>query len=158
VFDAILGSAVRLCDGLYGAITRLDGDLVHLAAVHHPRPEEVEMIYPAPLASSLLPCRAIRENTILQLPDLEAEGVLPPEGAKIVRTGGVRSLVIVPMRRDGKPVGTILIARPSVGTFPEEQIALLQTFADQAVIAIENMRCSRSWRRRIRHSPRPTPR
>src|SRR5262249_19299383 len=62
------------------------------------------------------------------------------EGVKIVRSGGVRSLVIVPMRRNRAPVGTILIARPSVGAFSKEQISLLQTFADQAVIAIENVR------------------
>jgi two-component system, NtrC family, sensor kinase len=140
VFDAILRSAVTLCNSLLGNVVRVDGDLVRLVATLHPRPEEVAAIYPAPLTASLPPCRAIRENTVIHVPDVEAAGAIPPAGLQVTRAAGIRSLLVVPMRRDEQPIGAILIARPAVGPFPDEQIALLQTFADQAVIAIENVR------------------
>ena len=140
VFDAILRSAVTLCNSLLGNVVRVDGDLVRLVATLHPRPEEVAAIYPAPLTASLPPCRAIRENTVIHVPDVEAAGAIPPAGLQVTRAAGIRSLLVVPMRRDEQPIGAILIARPAVGPFPDAQIALLQTFADQAVIAIENVR------------------
>jgi len=140
VFDAILRSAVTLCNSLLGNVVRVDGDLVRLIATLHPRPEEVAAIYPAPLTAPLPPCRAIRENTVIHVPDVEAAGAIPPAGLQVTRAAGIRSLLVVPMRRDEQPIGAILIARPAVGPFPDEQIALLQTFADQAVIAIENVR------------------
>ena len=140
VFDAILRSAVTLCNSLLGNVVRVDGDLVRLVATLHPRPEEVAAIYPAPLTASLPPCRAIRENTVIHVPDVEAAGAIPPAGLQVTRAAGIRSLLVVPMRRDEQPIGAILIARPAVGPFPDEQIALLQTFADQAMIAIENVR------------------
>jgi signal transduction histidine kinase len=140
VFDTIMASAVRLCDALFGSLFRVDGELVRLVAVRMPRPEEAAAIYPAPLASELPTCRAIRENRIIHVPDVEAPGAVPAAGLQVARTAEIRSLLIVPMRRDDAPIGAILIARPAVGLFPDEQIALLQTFADQAVIAIENVR------------------
>src|SRR5207244_9747675 len=96
--------------------------------------------YPAPVTSALMSCRAIHENAIIHLPDTETAGVLPLEGLRLARLSGFRSVVAVPMRREGDPIGAILVGRPTVGPFPDEQIALLQTFADQAVIAIENVR------------------
>src|SRR5262249_7955312 len=106
----------------------------------YPQAEEVRATYPAPLTSALMPCRAIHENAIIQLPDTETPGVLPLEGLRLARLSGFRSVVAVPMRRKGNPIGAILVGRPAIGAFPDEQIALLQTFADQAVIAIENVR------------------
>src|SRR4030095_12145873 len=79
-------------------------------------------------------------NAIIHVFDTDAEGALWPEVRRVARLSGQRSLLIVPMRREGGPIGAILVARPAVGRFPDEQIALLQTFADQAVIAIENLR------------------
>jgi two-component system, NtrC family, sensor kinase len=140
VFDAILRSAVTLCNSLLGNVVRVDGDLVRLVATRHPRPEEVAAIYPAPVTASLPTCRAIRENTVIHVPDVEAAGAIPPAGLQVTRAASIRSLLVVPMRRDEQPIGAILIARLTVGPFPDEQIALLQTFADQAVIAIENVR------------------
>ena len=140
VFDVILQSAVKLCNSLLGTVVRVDRDLVRLVAVQHPRPEEVAAIYPLPLTSPLATCRAIRENTVVHVPDVESASAIPSVSLQAARTAEIRSLLVVPMRRDDHPIGAILIARPTVGPFPPEQIALLQTFADQAVIAIENVR------------------
>src|SRR5262245_17099987 len=139
-FDAILRNGVMLCNAVSGAVFRLDGDLVHLVGVQHPTPKVVAALYPAPVTAPLPPCRALRDNAIIHVLDTDVEGVLPPEVRRVARLSGQRSLLIVPMRREGNPIGAILVARPAVGRFPDEQIALLQTFADQAVIAIENVR------------------
>jgi GAF domain-containing protein len=142
VFDAIVQSAVTLCGAILGAIYRREGDLVHVVGLdrRYPEADEVRAVYPAPVTSALMPCRAIHENAIIHLPDTETAGVLPPEGLRLARLSGFRSVVAVPMRREGDPIGAILVGRPAVGPFPDEQIVLLQTFADQAVIAIENVR------------------
>ena len=142
VFDAIVQSAVTLCGAILGAIYRREGDLVHVVGLdrRYPEAEEVRAAYPAPVTSALMSCRAIHENAIIHSPDTETAGVLPPEGLRLARLSGFRSVVAVPMRREGDPIGAILVGRPAVGPFPDEQIALLQTFADQAVIAIENVR------------------
>src|SRR5262245_5493866 len=142
VFDAIVRSAVTLCGAILGAIYRRDGGLVRLVGLdpRYPHAEEVRATYPAPVTSPLMSCRAIHENAIIQLPDTEPPGVLPPEGLRLARLSGFRSVVAVPMRREGEPIGAILVGRPAVGAFPDEQIGLLQAFADQAVIAIENVR------------------
>jgi GAF domain-containing protein len=142
VFDAIVQSAVTLCGAVLGAVYRREGDLVHLVGLdrRYPEAEEVRAAYPAPVTSALMSCRAIHENAIIHLPDTEIAGALPAEGFRLARLSGFRSVVAVPMRREGDPIGAILVGRPAVGPFPDEQIALLQTFADQAVIAIENVR------------------
>jgi GAF domain-containing protein len=140
VFDVIIRSGVSLCNALMGAVFRLDGDLVHLVGIQHPTPDVVAALYPAPVTAPLPPCRALRDNAIIQVPDTEAEGALTIEGRRVARVAGLRSLLVVPMRRESSPIGAILVARQVFGAFPNEQIALLQTFADQAVIAIENVR------------------
>src|SRR5215470_20343382 len=139
VFNAILRSGVTLCNAVFGAIFRLEGDLVQLVGIQHPTPEVVAALYPASVTAPLPPCRAIRDNAIIHVLDTDTEGALP-EVRRVARLAGQRSLLIVPIRREGSPIGAILVARPAVGRFPDEQIALLQTFADQAVIAIENVR------------------
>src|SRR5262245_34172753 len=140
VFDAILRSGVTLCDAVFGAVFRLEGDLVYLVGIQHPTPEVVAALYPAPVTAPLPPCRALRDNAIIHVLDTEEEGAQWPEVRRVARLSGQRRLLIVPMRREGGPIGAILVARPVVGRFPDDHIALLQTFADQAVIAIENVR------------------
>jgi GAF domain-containing protein len=140
---------VTLCGATLATVYRREGDLVQLVGIQHQHPHAagVAAAYPAPVTSSLMSCRAILENAIIHLPDVDAEGALPPEGLGLARLSDFRSVLSVPMRREGHAIGAILVGRPVLGQFPDEQIVLLQTFADQAVIAIENVRLFKELQR-----------
>ena len=94
--------------------------------------------YPAPPGRGHVTPRALLERRVVQIPDVSAD----PEYAlnAMATTGGYRSAAAVPIMRDGSPIGVIAVTRAQTGLLPERQIQLLKTFADQAVIAIENTR------------------
>jgi len=141
VFDIIAASALRLCGADYSWLALYDGELLHLFAVQNVNPEGGDAIrraYPRRADDGTSAGRAVRTCAVVQIPDLLGD---PAYKMKSELGGvGVRSLLAVPMLRDGKPIGMIGVGRSESGAFPQTQIDLLQTFADQAVIAIENVR------------------
>jgi signal transduction histidine kinase len=148
VFDAIVVGVARLCGARLTAAFRVDDDLVHVVAHHDATPapqseapEELRRTYPQPLSrSESLSTRAIVENRIVHVSDLDSEPDVPEASLRLAHRIGYRSLVVVPMIREGRPTGAISAAKAEPGPFSDAHIALLQTFASQAVSALENVR------------------
>ncbi len=142
VFQAIAERARVLCKADVGATTRLAGDMVHMAGVHGMSLETEQAMRSAyPMALELAPAnirRSIRQQVPIQIPDVRLE----PEyqDAESAQRLGFRSVMSVPLLHEGRSIGTIGVARQAPGLFPDAAVALLQTFARQAVIAIENVR------------------
>jgi len=140
VFDAIVRSAVRLCDGLYGFVGRFDGEQIHIAAHHNYTPNALRVVqemYPMRPNRQQVSGRVILTRSVVHIEDLLED---PEYAQRLARAGGWRGSLGVPLLRDGNAIGVICVMRGQPGRFSETQIALLQTFADQAVIAIENVR------------------
>ncbi|HEY7229548.1 MAG TPA: GAF domain-containing protein, partial [Pseudolabrys sp.] len=141
VFDMIAESAAKLCEAQYCFVYRFDGELLHFMA-HRGVAQKVLDInrrnYPAPPSRGTVASRAILERRVVQIPEIAAD----PEYriSEMAALAGYRSAAAVPILRGGEPVGVIAVTRAQAGLLPDRQVELLKTFADQAVIAIENTR------------------
>jgi GAF domain-containing protein len=138
VLKAIVESACELCDA-YDAIVRLkDGNHLHTSAHHGPIPISTDKL---PINHNSAAGRSVLDGKPVHVHDMQsAEGDEFPEAQKLARRLGHRTILSVPLLREGESIGAIILRRSEVHLFSDKQIALLQTFADQAVIAIGNVR------------------
>ena len=140
VFDAIARNAVNLCGGIRALVLRFDGVMLHVAGHHNIDPDGVEQIglaFPHRPGRDTPVGRALLDQSVVHVPDVRAASEF---AASTARRRGVGSMLVAPLLREQEAVGVISLAREIVGPFSPEQIDMLQTFADQAVIAIENVR------------------
>jgi GAF domain-containing protein len=135
-FEKIAASAIRLCDAYDAAIHQLDGDF--LPVVAHQGPINIYPRYP--LVRGVVAARAILDQRTIHVADLQAETDEYPAGSDAARRLGFRTIVAVPLIRAGAAIGVITLRRIEARLFSVNQIALLETFANQAIIAIENAR------------------
>jgi two-component system, NtrC family, sensor kinase len=144
VFDALLENATRLCEASYGAMWLCQEGKLRIVGLHGELPESylerwraetVSLDSDIPMTRAIKCRRPVQVNDLREEPAYLAEEPLPVAGVEIA---GIRTLVIVPMFKDNEPVGSIAVYRKEVRPFTDKQIDLVQDFAAQAVIAIEN--------------------
>src|SRR5215470_1296476 len=136
IFQEIATTAALLCDAYDAGVLQCAGDHLRLVALRGQIPGQGIV----PLSRGVVAGRAVLDRPILQVPDLQAVSEEYPEGSEIARRLGHRTILAVPLIRDQDAIGAIFVRRTEARPFTGRQIELLKTFADQAVIAIENTR------------------
>jgi GAF domain-containing protein len=142
VFDAMLEKAMRLCEAAFGVLWTLDGDAYRAAALRGVPPEFAEFVVSQPRRPE--PDTALGQlasgESFVHVADITSRHTTSEIARKLVELGSIRTLLAVPLLKDGDMIGAINIYRQEVRPFSDKQIALLQNFAAQAMIAMENAR------------------
>ncbi|WP_342712740.1 ATP-binding protein [Bradyrhizobium sp. B124] len=159
VFDAMLDNAMQLCGADFGVLNTFDGVSFHTAATRGlpPAYDEHRRNHPLHYGPDTAPARLLEGEDFVEIADLLESAAYrsgEPNRRALVDLGGARSLLAVPLRKDNRVVGNVMIFRQERRLFSEKQIALLQHFAAQAVIAIENARLLNELRKRTRELSR----
>jgi GAF domain-containing protein len=151
VFDAIVESAARLCGAIFSVVYLYEADRLHVAATRNFTAEAASQVYDrqdqkTPTRSNA-GGRAILDRAVIHIPDVLAD---PDYSREFALAGGWRAVLAVPLLHNGKPVGAITAGKTDPAPFSDQQIELLKTFADQALIAIQNVRLFESEQLRAR--------
>jgi signal transduction histidine kinase len=143
VFDVIVEHAVRLCGGRMGRVYRYDGGVIQMVAgrgLSVPGLGKVQQVFPRPASDDTIVGRVMLSRQPYILADIKTDLSVPPLSRQMIDALGTRSQVTMPMLLAGETIGAITVGWAEPAAYSDQQIALLQTFADQAVIAIANVR------------------
>ncbi len=150
VLNAVAENAAKLCDATDAIIWRVNGSELRRAAKHGAFSSgAIGEAWPLSRGRGWVPARAVLDRETIHIHDLLAEVETEfPESKRTQESTGARTVLVTPLLREGVSIGAIFIRRSEVRPFSEKQVALLKTFADQAVIAIENVRLFKETRER----------